>query len=158
MARKQNGRGGDYRAITYAGYLHLPDVLTADPDFISLGGAALRLLIDIGRQYNGKNNGDLCAALSVMKSRGWTSNSQLLKAKRELIQKNWIIETRAGGMGIGPSLYAITWQPINECPGKRLDVAPTTLAPRALRRIATPDKSNRPHLIAVRSAPSGGAR
>lgn len=157
MARNNKGRGGDHRAITYPGFLHLPDALTADPDFISLGGAGLRLLIDIGRQYNGRNNGDLCASLTVLKGRGWTSNSQLLKAKRELVKKNWIVETRAGGMGIGPSLYAITWQPVNECPGKNLDIGPTVLPLRKLGANSQPN-SNRPHLIAVRSAPHGGAR
>ena len=32
---------------------------------------------------------------------------------------------------MGPNLYAITWQPIDECGGK-LDVKPTTNAPRKL--------------------------
>lgn len=156
MARKPNGRGGDYRAITYGGFLHLPDMLTADRDFWSLSDKAIRLLIYIGRQYNGRNNGDLCASLTVLKAFGWTSNDTLTEAKRELIARNLIIETRTGGLGMGPSLYAITWQPINECPGKRLDVAPTTTAPRNLRLVAA-ENSNRPHRIAVQSIPAGGA-
>jgi|GEM_PF-898550 hypothetical protein len=156
MARKDKGRGGDYRAITYAGYLHLPHVLTAEPDFISLSGHALKLLIDVARQYNGKNNGDLCCAMTVLKGRGWKSNCQLLKAKRELIAKNLLMETRPGGLGIGPTLYAITWQPINECPGKGLVVGPTLHPPRLFRPI-TVSNSNLPHREAVQAAPCGGA-
>lgn len=135
ISAKRRERRSDYRAITYSGYLHLPDVMTAEFDFISLSGSALKLLIDIARQYNGINNGDLCCAMTLMKERGWNSNNLLQRAKCELIEKNWITETRAGGLGIGPSLYAITWQPINECRGK-LDVAPTLHAHRLFRRMA----------------------
>ena len=155
MARKDKGRG-DNRALIYSGFLHLPDALTAHVDFYSLSGSALKLLICIGRQYNGRNNGDLCATLSVLKKFGWTSNDSITNAKRELIEKNLIVETRQGGLGIGCSLYAITWQPINECPGKNLDVGPTTNAPRSLRPIPL-SNSKRPHLISVQPAPSIGA-
>jgi len=156
MSRKDKGRG-DHRAITYSGFLHLPDVLTAHVDFYSLSGSATKLLIYVARQYNGRNNGDLCAALTLLKPFGFNSNSQLKRAKRELIEKNLLIETRQGGLGIGPSLFAITWQPINECPGKHLDVGPTLNAPRPLRPMPLPN-SNRPHLISVQAAPIVGAR
>src|SRR5687767_4202288 len=106
MARKDKGRG-DYRAITYPGYLHLPDALTALEDFYSLNGSALRLLIYIARQYNGRNNGDLCATPSLLKQYGWNSNGQITEALRELIEKNLLILTRQGGLRMGCSLYAI---------------------------------------------------
>ena len=88
--------------------------------------------IDLGYQYNGYNNGDLCASLSVMRKRGWNSNQQLAKALKELLERNLIVQTKQGGLNLGPNLYAITWQPINECNGK-LDVNPTTVAPRSFR-------------------------
>lgn len=155
MARNNKGRG-DHRAITYSGFLHLPDALTGDPDFYLLSGSATKLLICLGRQYNGRNNGDLCASLSVLKDLGWTSNDMVTNAKRELIDKNWIIETRAGGLRMGPSLYAITWQPINECPGKRLDIAPTILPMRKLLPTSS-GVADRPHRIPVQTAPDNGA-
>lgn len=124
----------DYRAIIYPGFLHIPDVLADEEDFISLTGSALRLLIDIARQYNGMNNGDLCASMSLMRKRGWSSNNLLDRAKKELIAKKFIELTKQGGLGMGPDLYAITWQPINECGGK-LDVKATTKPSRALRRL-----------------------
>lgn len=126
MARKSKGN-----SITYKGFLHLPSVLLKHPDFISLRPNSLKLLVDIASQYNGRNNGDLCAAMSILRKRGWNSNAQLSKGMRELLEKNLICQTRQGGLNLGPNLYAITWQPIDECGGK-LDVSPTIGAPRAL--------------------------
>jgi len=101
-------------------------------DFISLKGNSIKLLIDLGYQYNGYNNGDLCASLSVMRKRGWNSNQQLTKALKELLERNLIVQTKQGGLNLGPNLYAITWRPIDECNGK-LDANPTTVAPRSFR-------------------------
>jgi len=67
-----------------------------------------------------------------MRKRGWNSNQQLSKALKELIDKNLIMQTKQGGLNIGPNLYAITWQPIHECKGK-LDVNPTTHPPRSFK-------------------------
>ena len=118
--------------VIYAGFFSLPNKLTACEDFVSLKGNSIKLLIDIGRQYRGNNNGDLCASLSVLRSRGWNSNQQLTKALKELLAKNLIIMTRQGGLNMGPNLYAITWQPIDECGGK-LDVESTNAPPRWLK-------------------------
>ena len=119
-------------AIMYKGFFHLHRPLLECEDFISLKGNSIKLLVDLGRQYNGFNNGDLCASLSVMKKRGWNSNQQLTKALRELLERNLIVQTKQGGLNMGPNLYAITWQPINECQGK-LDMGPTTTPPRSFR-------------------------
>ena len=40
-----------------------------------------------------------------------------------------IVKTRQGGKNY-PCLYAITWQPIDECRGKNLELGPTKTAPR----------------------------
>ena len=119
------------RAIHHKGYLHLHIPLLQCRDFISLKGNNIKLLIDIGQQYNGYNNGDLCATLSVMRRRGWNSNQQLSKALKELQEKNLILQTKQGGLGLGPNLYALTWQPIDDCKGK-LDVKSTTLPLRSV--------------------------
>jgi hypothetical protein len=121
------------KAIIYPGFLNLHRGLLECPDFISLKGNSIKLLIDVAQQYNGFNNGDLCAALSVMKKRGWNSNQQLQKALKELLDKNLLMQTRQGGLNVGPSLYAITWQPIDDCNGK-LDIDPTSTAPRSFRK------------------------
>lgn len=119
------------RRQTTGQFLLLPHQVLKHSDFISLSPRATRLLIDLGLQFNGHNNGDLCAAMSLMKKRGWTSNDQLNKAKKELIEKKLILLTRQGGKKRA-NLYAITWQPIDDCKGK-LDVTSTTLAPRSFK-------------------------
>lgn len=121
-------RGG----LTYRGYLHIPNVVFHNSDFIHLSNRALKLLIDVAGQYNGYNNGDLCCSMSVLRKRGWNSNDMLTKAKKELIERNWIERTRSGGLNMGPDLYAITWQRIDECGGK-LDVNATTRPSRKFK-------------------------
>ena len=120
------------RAITYKGFLHIPTAITAHQDFIELTPHALKLLIDIAQQYNGYNNGDLCASMTIMKLRGWKSNDTLSKRLKELADKNWILKTRTGGLRMGPDLYAITWHPIDDCNGK-IDISPTMAPPRTLK-------------------------
>ena len=120
------------KAIMFKGFFHLHRPLLDCEDFISLKGNSIKLLIDLGSQFNGYNNGDLCASLSVMRKRGWNSNQQLAKALKELLERNLIVQTKQGGLNLGPNLYAITWQPIDECNGK-LDASPTTVAPRSFK-------------------------
>lgn len=120
-------------SITYRGFFNLPNALLNSPDFINLSAKAVKLLIDMGEQYNGRNNGDLCPSITLMKKRGWKSRDQLNKAKKELIERNWIEQTRQGGLNSGPNLYALTWQPIDECGGK-IDTRPTTTASRSLSK------------------------
>ena len=58
------------KAIMFKGFFHLHRPLLDCEDFISLKGNSIKLLIDLGSQFNGYNNGDLCASLSVMRKRG----------------------------------------------------------------------------------------
>jgi hypothetical protein len=129
MAKRQNMGSNQ---VFYPGYLHLHTPLLNCADFIALSGVQTKLLVDIASQYNGYNNGDLCASLSVLKKRRWNSNDTITNALKVLIARNLIIQTKQGGLGIGPSLYAITWQPINDCKGK-LDVKATTNPPRSFK-------------------------
>lgn len=128
----RNRKKGTSSSITYKGFFGIPSAVWNHPDYIALSPKAVKLFNDIGGQYNGYNNGDLCASITLMKKRGWRSRDQLSKAIKELLARNWIILTRQGGLNMGPNLYAITWQPINECNGK-LDVKETLTAPRRLR-------------------------
>jgi len=85
--------------------------------FISLSHKAIRCLLDMSRQFNGKNNGDLSCTYSVMQKRGWKSKSQLDKSRNELLQKGFIVLSRQGGRN-KCNLYAVTWLSIDECNGK----------------------------------------
>lgn len=104
----------------------LPHELLLSDTYVSLTNKAVRCLIDIAAQYKGKNNGDLSCTLKLMRKCGWNSNSQLISAKNEILEKGFIVLTRQGGRN-QCNLYAITWQPIDECKGK-LD-RPETITP-----------------------------
>src|SRR5476649_2951886 len=89
-------------------------------------GTGIKLLLDIARQYNGRNNGDLNATISLLRHRGWRSTETLSLALRELRHYELICLTRQGGLH-APSLYALTWHAIDECGGK-LDCSANRLA------------------------------
>lgn len=91
-----------------------------------LSHKAAHLLDNLAAQFNGKNNGDLSAAPKIMVLFGWKSRGSIDEALAELIANGFIEQTRQGGRN-QCSLYAITWQSIDECGGK-LDVKPTAVA------------------------------
>ena len=119
------------RRIT-GGFLMIPHDVLHSLAYRSLSASAVKLLVDIAGQYNGKNNGDLTACMTMMRPRGWCSTSTLHRAKLELLSAGLIEQTRQGGMNLGPNLYAITWKPIDDCTDKkgrsRHDAVPTRQA------------------------------
>ncbi len=98
-------------------FFALPRACTDHWNYARLSSKAVKLLVDLGAQLRGNNNGNLTVAFNVMKKRGWTSKSSLEKAWKELLETGWIVKTRQGGRNF-PSLYALTFEPINECGGK----------------------------------------
>lgn len=98
-------------------FLALPHRMLESPQYAALTARAVKLLIDIGAQYRGTNNGDLTATWSVMHARGWRSRDTLGRAKRELLSAGFIEKTRDGGLRF-PVLYAISWRAVDECGGK----------------------------------------
>jgi hypothetical protein len=107
-------------------WLGLPmQVITSDA-YNQLGAWSVKLLVDVAKQYNGFNNGDLNAVWSIFKEQGWHSKGTLSRAIKELIDKGFIELTRQGGKN-RCSLYAVTWESIDECKGK-LDVRKTRVA------------------------------
>lgn len=111
----------------------IPIVCMDHPNYTALGNSAIRLLLEFARQYNGRNNGDLCCAWALMRERGWRSKATVDRACRELVSRGWIERTRQGGRN-QPNLYALTFYAIDECKGK-LDVKPTA-TPSGLWRTA----------------------
>lgn len=106
------GRGGK------ASFLMLRHDLLNHENYLSLSPSAKVLLVDTASQYKGANNGDLCLSWTLMQPRGWKSPSTLNKAKKELTKAGFIVVTKQGHFPKTASLYAITWQPIDECKGK----------------------------------------
>ena len=90
------------------------------PQFAALSPRAVKLLIEVYMQFNGANNGDLCASWSVIRKRGWTSKDQLAKALAELDATRWLERTRQGSIHKA-TLYAVSFRGIDHCGGK-LDV------------------------------------
>ena len=74
----------------------------------------------------------LLLLLHLLKERGFRSKETLSRAINELLEARLIMRTRVGyfqNPGGRCALYALTWQPIDECGGK-LEVAATSKAPR----------------------------
>jgi hypothetical protein len=101
----------------------IPHAVQDSANWRACGGTAIKLLCDLARQYRGNNNGDLCASMSILKPKGWTSPETVTFALRELRHYGLIVLTRQGSL-LAASLYALTWHAIDECGGK-LDCAAT---------------------------------
>lgn len=113
--RKQRSRGG--------GFAGIPREVMRSDQYARLTFKAKALLIEFAFQYKGTNNGDLSCAQKLMKHRGFPARSTVSEACEELEEAGFIERTRQGGRN-QCNLYALTWQPIDECRGK-LDARPT---------------------------------
>jgi len=105
----------------------MPHQVIRSKGYAELSAYAIKLLNDLLAQYNGKNNGDLCCAWTLMQRRNWKSKDTLNRVRRELLEGGWIMITRQGGRNLS-TLYALTFYAIDECGGK-LDVASTRTPP-----------------------------
>lgn len=132
-------------------FTRIPHAIQEAPNWRLLGHVAVHLLLDLARQYNGRNNGDLCAALSVLSRFGWKSNDTVGTALRELLHYGFIVLTRQGGLH-APNLYALTWHPIDDCGGK-LDVSPSRVASGEWKQVRT--KFKRPAKKRNATPPAG---
>lgn len=113
---KGRGKGPPFIAI----YHRIAD----SEEFGKLSGNACKLLLEIGRQYRPGRNGDISIPWSLLSKRGWRSAHTVQKAKKELLELGWIIETRQGGKHLC-GLYALSYYPI-DASDKHLEPATTT--------------------------------
>lgn len=128
MANSKNKKKGS--GASFAG---IPRIVMESSDFINLSYKSKVLLFEAAYQFKGKNNGDITFAWSIMSKRGFKSQDTLNKAIHELIDANMILRTREGYFqkpNNRCALYAVTWQAIDDCYGKDLEIAPTTTPPR----------------------------
>jgi hypothetical protein len=124
----------------HGGYFGIPHAVMDSPNYLALSAHAVKLLGDLGRQFLGGNNGDSAATWTMMEKRGWKSRDTLGRALAELLHFGMIEKTRQGGLN-RCSLYALTWQPIDDCRGK-LEVSATRLA-SGLWKIPKPPMQHR---------------
>ena len=133
MSNKESKRKRGQGRTTTGRFVLIPHAVLENSSFINLRPRAVRLLLDVALQYNGRNNGDFTVAWGCMEKRGWSSKDTLSKAVQDLVKADLIVKTRTGRFmnpGARCDLYAITWKAIDECPGKDLEVAPTATPPR----------------------------
>ncbi len=123
---KATGKGKPYS------FIQLPKHILDSDEYTELTAFEVKLLIDLFSQFNGKNNGDFCAAWSIMARKGWKSRDTKDRALQGLLYTRFIQKTKQGGKHKA-SLYAVTWLPINDCKGK-LDVKSTRVQSNAWRR------------------------
>jgi len=101
-------------------FLAIPREVMNSPAWAKMTAHEVKLVMDVAAAYRGNNNGDLSCTWGAMFKRGWSSKETLAKALAGAIERGFLAKTRQGGRRVC-SLFAITWEPINECGGK-LDV------------------------------------
>lgn len=103
-------------------FIGIPYHVANSTQFAKLSSHANKLLLDLLLQYTGSNNGRLSACWTLMRLRSWKSSSTLYKAKKELLDKGFVVVTKTGFKMRGhPTLLAITWNGIDECKGVQFE-------------------------------------
>lgn len=118
IARGITGKGRNPKGT----FTNIPHHIQDGVVFNTLTPKAIKLLVNMLRYFNGRNNGDIACTFKMMQKRGWKSDQHMRKARDELLEKGFIVLTRVGDRR-KPNLYAFTWWGIEECGGK-LDVKP----------------------------------
>ena len=97
----------------------IPHIVLNSPAYKTLSGNAIRLLIDIAMQFNGKtNNGALLASWRYMSTeRNWTSAGSLSKALNELLEHRLICKTVQGHRPNKASWFAVCWSSLQVTKG-----------------------------------------
>jgi len=80
-------------------YVSIKSLVFDSPAFRTLPSAALKLWVDLRTQFRGGNNGNISAALSTLRHRGWRSSDTLNNALRELLTRGLLRRTREGKAG-----------------------------------------------------------
>lgn len=116
----------------FGSYVAMPHAILESDEWARLSAFEVKLLLDVYGQFNGKNNGDLSAAWTLMKRRGWNSKDTLGRALSGLLESGFLLKTRQGGRHKA-TLLAVTWRSVDDCDGK-LDVSATKVAPGTWRK------------------------
>lgn len=93
-------------------FFRVPTSVLLSAAYRSLPMRAKALLLDLGAQFTGFNNGHQSASFRLMKPQGWTSKQTLQAALQDLLEKGLIELTRQGGRN-RCSLVGFTWMPID---------------------------------------------
>ncbi len=148
----QRRTGGKAR---HADFIGIERSVADSTAFIALPLLARALYLDLRRQNNGNNNGDICAALGVLGQYDWASSS-IHKGLKALIKHGLIVKTRQGGIGAmsrTPTLYGFTDIPIVANPAKGISGAMPSLAYREFQpveRVRRQRKKSKAHAVSAK--------
>lgn len=125
-AGSRNNAGG--RSGAYIRYVGIDRVIAEHPAYLEAPLIEKQLYFDLRRQCNGRNNGNITAALSVMARYGWSRRS-LFKALKGLRRRGLIKVTREGGiasMSKVTQLYAFTHESVVQDNARGVKGSPPT--------------------------------
>jgi hypothetical protein len=103
--------------VTGGGFAAFPHSVFDSLSFAGASDKAKALLLALARQLNGANNGHLQLTTKWLKSKGYTCPSINIKARKELIERGLIVQTKFGGLNMGADLFGVTWLPITNLVG-----------------------------------------
>ncbi len=99
------------------GYAPIPWHVLDSTAFMGASDKAKALLFALMRQHNGCNNGHFQLTKTWLYRQGWKCNEINIKARRELIERGLVIQTKFGGLNMGADLFALTWYQITNFEG-----------------------------------------
>ena len=114
-----------------------------------LSFSARALFVDLRASLGKNNNGDVSAAYSDLRHRGWRSKTVLARSLHELLALGFIDRTRTGGVEFGSkvcSLYAFTDIEVYAMPSKGVEARNVT---HAYRDFATITEAQTALLVGV---------
>jgi len=90
-------------------FLALPRPLLDSVAFTTLSPASVCILLAVGKQYTGGNNGRLIATPKWLSQYGFNSHDTIARARRELVEHGFLFQTVQGSRPNRASWYALTW-------------------------------------------------
>lgn len=125
MTRKKTPKDNGWSEIYGGQAFIIPLDCLRHENLARLSPKGCKLLLTLGRQFSGFNNGYLCVTPSVLLKQGWSSASTIWEAVAECEHYGLIEKTQQGGRN-RPSYYALTWRRIHKIENRApLDAGPT---------------------------------
>jgi len=112
MGRDKRNKRHDNERID-GPFIALPWHVVDSPAYMGLSHPAKALLIEIGRQFTGTNNGRLLASRAYLSKREWNSQDVITRALSELITAKLIHKTVQGHRPNKASWFAVTWRKLH---------------------------------------------
>ncbi|WP_316857860.1 helix-turn-helix domain-containing protein [uncultured Cohaesibacter sp.] len=111
-SRRHNKKG---RSNREGQYWLLPYSMARHPQFRSLSGSALKVLVELHCRFNGSNNGNLTLSLREICDLLGMGKETARRAYEELEQKGFIQKTQAGHFyGRRATEWAVTDEKLND--------------------------------------------